>query len=599
MTNSSTTSITSTTSTITGNEDTQHKLAAPDLDSLIQSRLAKLTGGTSPASAAAAWMDWAGHLATAPATQLTLALQAWQGAVDAATAPAKSTDRRFAAPQWQQWPYDRIAQNYVNVERWWQQAASSVPGVSTHHAQQAAFFAQQLLDLASPANFLPTNPEALQATLDSGGANLLQGAHNQVQDLLHSLNAGSAVRESAYLPGRDVAITPGQVVFRNHLIELIQYAPQTATVFAEPVLIVPPWIMKYYILDLQPADSLVRYLVEHGHTVFIVSWRNPGPEDRALGMDDYLQLGVVAALNAVAQIVPKRQVQALGYCLGGTLLSIAAATLAREGDERLKSLSLLTTELDFSEPGDLSLFIDDQQLRSLEGLMAEQGYLDSAQMAGAFTLLNARDLVFSRNVSAYLLGRQAPTTDLNAWNADGTRMPFRQHSEYLRGLYRDNDLARGRYKVGGKPVVLSDIRVPIFALGTQRDNVVPWKTAYKVRLLTRSELTFCLSSGGHNVGVVNPPASADATGATGATDASVSAGPPRSYRMHSHSADARYQDPDSWLAETPSTAGSWWPAWEAWLRSHASKRVKPPAMGNEAAGLPPLQAAPGQYVLMN
>jgi polyhydroxyalkanoate synthase len=378
------------------------------------------------------------------------------------------------------------------------------------------------------------------------------------------------------------------VVFRNHLIELIQYAPQTDTVFAEPVLIVPPWIMKFYILDLSPADSLVRYLVQEGHTVFIVSWLNPDADDRDIGMDDYLKHGALAAMDAVCAIVPRRQVQGLGYCLGGTLMSIAAACMARTGDTRLKSLTLLTAEVDFSEPGDLSLFIDDSQLDILDDMMSQKGYLAGRQMAGAFALLNSRDLLWSRMVNAYLMGRSPPTSDLAAWNADATRMPYRQHSEYLRELYRDNDLAQGRYKVDGIPVALPDIRLPIFSLGTQRDTVAPWRSVYKIHLLVRGEVTFCLSSGGHNVGVVNPPTKEEVQDNEHA----------RSYQIATHAADARYTDPDTWLATAPSHPGSWWPAWSAWLRRHSGKRGAPPPMGNARAGYPVLDDAPGTYVFI-
>jgi polyhydroxyalkanoate synthase len=465
-------------------------------------------------------------------------------------------------------------------ENWWLAATTGVHGVSAHHEQQAAFLARQILDMWSPSNFLWTNPEVLQATRKSGGANLLQGAQNQWQDTVRRLNGPASNVSKGFEPGKDVAITPGKVVFRNHLIELIQYSPQTPTVFAEPVLIVPPWIMKFYILDLTPADSLVRYLVEHGHTVFIVSWLNPSAADRNLGMDDYLKSGVMAAVDAVASIVPKRRIQALGYCLGGTLLSIAAAFMARSGDTRLNSLTLLTAELDFSEPGDLSLFIDESQLHVLDDMMADKGYLDGSQMAGSFALLNARDLLWSRMVSAYLMGHSAPVSDLASWNADTTRMPYRQHSEYLRELYRDNELAQGRYKVDGKPVALPDIRLPIFCLGTQRDTVVPWRTAYKIHLLTRCEVTFCLSSGGHNVGVVNPPGS----------------GVTRSFQLSTHGADDRYMDPDTWLSTVPSHEGSWWPAWQAWLAKRSGRRVAPPPMANAAKGYPALDDAPGRYV---
>jgi len=557
-----------------------------DLDSTVHAQLAQLTMGLSPTSMALACLDWLAHLAVSPGKQQALAMQAMQQApsndLARSNAEPQAKDRRFSAPEWQRWPFDQIATTFQNQERWWMEATTGVHGVSPHHEQQVAFLARQVLDMWSPSNFLCTNPEVLATTIESGGANLLQGARNQWQDTTRLLGGLPSAGSEPFQPGKDVAITPGKVVFRNHLIELIQYAPQTKSVFAEPVLIVPPWIMKFYILDLSPADSLVRYLVEQGHTVFIVSWLNPGAEDRNLGMDDYLKSGVMAAMDAVSSIVPKRKVQALGYCLGGTLLSIAAAFMARTGDTRLNTLTLLTSELDFSEPGELSLFIDESQLNVLDNMMSDKGYLDGAQMAGAFALMNARDLLWSRMVSAYLMGRSPPASDLGAWNADATRMPYRQHSEYLRGLYRDNDLAQGRYQVDGKPVALPDIRVPIFSLGTQRDTVAPWRSVYKIHLLARSEVTFCLSSGGHNVGVVNPPGQ----------------GVSRSYQLATHAVDDHYVDPDTWLATAPARDGSWWPAWEAWLQVHAGKRVALPTMGNEAAGYPPLDNAPGRYVLI-
>lgn len=384
-----------------------------------------------------------------------------------------------------------------------------------------------------------------------------------------------------FRPGHEVAITPGKVVFRNHLIELIQYEPQTATVFAEPILIVPSWILKFYILDLSPGNSMVKYLVGKGHTVFMVSWRNPDAEDRDLGMDDYLKLGVMGAIDAVSEIIPERQIQAVGYCLGGTLLAMAAALMARSGDDRLKSLSLLASALDFTEPGELGLFIDESQLAFLDSLMYRQGYLDGKQMSNTFTLLNSRDLVWSRREREYLLGQRQPVSDLTAWNVDITRMPYRQHSEYLRRLYLKNDLAEGRYPIDGKPIALSDIRIPVFALGTQRDTVSPWVAVYRVHQLTPNvDVTFCLTTGGHNVGVVNPPGP----------------GVKRGYQLAVRKVDDPYAGPETWSATAPSHDGSWWPAWQDWLRTHTSKRGAVPAMGGDTH--PALEDAPGGYVLI-
>jgi polyhydroxyalkanoate synthase len=381
------------------------------------------------------------------------------------------------------------------------------------------------------------------------------------------------------VPGCDVAITPGKVVFRNDLIELIQYAPATKQVLAEPVLIVPSCVLKYYILDLSTHNSLVRYLVDAGHTVFMVSWRNPDMRDRNLGIEDYLHHGIRAAIDAVTAVCPGMQIHATGYCLGGTFLAAVAARMAAADDKRLASITLLAAEVDFTEAGELSLFIDESQLAYLDDLTWEQGYLDGNQMAGAFLLLNSADLIWSRNVRAYLMNEPPPATDLASWNADTTRLPHRMHSEYLRALYLNNDLASGRMRVDGRTVALSDIRAPVFLLGTERDHVSPWKSVYKLHQYADTDITFCLTSGGHNVGIVNPP------GVAG-----------RHYRIGTHAAEQRYVDADAWLTRTPEHDGSWWPAWRAWLAERSGAQVAPPPLGG-SEGLV-LGDAPGTYVLM-
>jgi polyhydroxyalkanoate synthase len=312
----------------------------------------------------------------------------------------------------------------------------------------------------------------------------------------------------------------------------------------------------------------------------MISWRNPGVEQRDLDMEDYRRLGIGQALEAIAAIVPERRVNAVGYCLGGTLLAIAAAVLARAGDERLGSVTLLAAQTDFREPGELSLFIDDGELAFLEDIMWDQGYLDTKQMAGAFQLLRSNDLIWSRLLRNYLMGRREAVTDLMAWNGDATRMPYRMHSQYLRRLFLRNDLSEGRYRVDGRPAVLSDIRAPVFAVGTESDHVAPWRSVYKIQLLTDTEVTFLLTSGGHNAGIVSEPGH-----------------PRRHYRIAHRRPDERYLDPDTWFARTAHAEGSWWPAWEAWLAARSSGQAAPPAMGAPEQGYVPLEDAPGSYVL--
>ena len=436
--------------------------------------------------------------------------------------------------------------------------------------------ASQVLDAFSPSNFFWTNPEVLRAARDSKGQNYLSGWTNLKQDLDRR-----QAPATSHVVGRDVALTPGKVVYRNELVELIQYAPQGPAVYREPVLIVPSWILKYYILDLSAHNSLVRYLVGQGHTVFMISWRNPDAHDQHLGMDDYLSLGVLDVLNEVARIGATPEVHAVGYCLGGTLLVIAAAALGsghRASEARLKSVTLLAAQTDFSEPGELGLFIDDSELNLLDAMMWKKGYLDGAQMGGSFQLLNARDMIWSRIVHEYMLGIRPDPNDLAAWNADTTRMPYRMHSEYLKRLFLDNDLAAGRYCVDGKPVALKDIRAPLFVVGTERDQVAPWRSVYKINLLSNTAVDFVLASGGHNAGIVSEPGHAR-----------------RSYQfMPRPAADGAYVGPDEWLEKAQRADGSWWPHWQQWLAAHsAAEQVTPPAMG---AGVT-LADAPGLYVL--
>ncbi len=568
-----------------------------DLDRVIHAAVAHVTGGISPLSTLTAYMDWFTHLAFSPGKQQELALKALDKSVQLTSYAMRAAtgreckdcieplpqDKRFAAPQWHQWPYNVIYQGFLLNQQWWHDATKRVRGVHQEHERMVNFAARQVLDFFSPSNFVATNPEVLSETWKSAGQNLFNGLQNWLQDALRLASNQPPVGVEQFKPGQEVAVTPGKVVFRNHLIELIQYSPVTEKVHAEPILIVPAWIMKYYILDLSPENSLVRFLVESGHTVFMVSWRNPTADDREIGMDDYLKDGVLASFDAISAIIPGRRVQALGYCLGGTLLAIACSYMARNNDRRLHTLTLLASQLDFDEPGELALFIDESQLAFLDDIMSAQGYLDGKQMLGAFALLNQRDLVFSRMIHDYLMGKRRAVSDLNAWNADATRMPYHQHSHYLHSLYLNNDFAQGRYQVEGRPVVVKDVRVPIFCLGTERDTISPWQSVYKIHLLTNADITFCLTSGGHNVGVVNPPG-----------ESSIS----RRYRLATREANAPYIDPQTWNEQAEIFEGSWWPAWEEWLRKTSGGLVDPPPMGNPSIPGAACDDAPGNYVLI-
>jgi polyhydroxyalkanoate synthase len=563
-------------------------------DRWLHAQLARLTAGVSPPALLLAYADWLSHLALSPAKQAQLLHKAWRKLhrlalyLPHAGDPGSPCcieplpqDKRFAADAWRQWPFNAWSQAFLLGQQWWHNATTGVRGVSRHHEDVVTFITRQMLDIASPSNFVPTNPEVLRRTAETLGANLAAGWANWCEDWERALAGRPPAGSEAYRVGHEVAATPGKVVLRNALVELIQYTPTTAQVHPEPVLIVPAWIMKYYVLDLQPQDSLVKYLVDRGHTVFCVSWKNPGDAERDFGMDDYLRMGLFDTLDAVGAIVPGAKVHAAGYCLGGTLLAIGAAALASRNDERLATLTLLAAQTDFSEPGEIGLFIDDAEVTFLEDVMFDRGYLTREQMAGSFQLLRSNDLVWSRHVREYLMGERAPMTALMAWNVDATRMPYRMHSEYLRGLFLGNDLAAARFRVAGRPVSLTDIRAPVFCLGTGTDHVAPWRSVYKLHLLTDTEVTFVLTTGGHNAGVVSAPGH-----------------PRRSYRVHTQAHGDKYLDPEQYLAQANAKPGSWWPEWQRWLAGHSSAPVSPPRTGAPERGLFVLGDAPGRYVLM-
>jgi polyhydroxyalkanoate synthase len=576
-----------------GENTNSYSSATASMDRIMHAMQGRATLGLSPSSLMLSYLDWVVHMGNslgkltelqrnAQAKSLAFLFHILRHSRDPEAPPfiePLPQDRRFSSEEWKTFPFNIYSQSFLLAEQWWHYATTGVRGVSKHDDAVVSFAARQLLDMLAPSNFPLTNPDIIKRTMEEGGQNLVRGFQTYMDDLERTTTGGIPAAAKEYQAGREVAVTPGKVVLRTRLIELIQYSPSTPTVQAEPILIVPAWIMKYYILDLSPHNSLVKFLVDKGHTVFMVSWKNPGAEDRNLGMDEYLRLGVMAAIDAISAIMPKTKIHAAGYCLGGTLLTVAAATMARDGDHRLASMTMLAAQIDFKEAGEIMLFIDESQVTFLEDVMWDQGMLDTKQMAGAFQLLRSNDLIWSRVVRQYLLGEPDTMNDLMAWNADATRMPYRMHSEYLRRLFLNNDLAEGRYTVDDRPIALTDIRVPIFSVGTTKDHVAPWKSTYKIHLLSDTDVTFLLTSGGHNAGIVSEPGKGK-----------------RSYQMATRQSTDRYIDPDSWVATAPKFEGSWWLAWEAWLSERSKPSAKLPQMGNAQAGYPAAENAPGQYV---
>lgn len=562
------------------------------IDRASRAAMARLTSGVSPYAAMAAWMDWGLHLSRAPGRQAELAELARDSALRLMMGPLLpddggdglgsafspgSEDHRFDHAGWAMHPFKWWMQSYLATERFWDEAAQTIRGMRPGSGPRVGFMARQMLDAISPSNVAPLNPEVLERTRTEKGANLIAGWKAWLEDAAYEATHTPHPHESNYKPGENIACTVGKVVFRNRLMELIQYAPTTETVRPEPILIVPAWIMKYYILDLSARNSLIKYLVDRGHTVFCISWTNPDESLRDVSLDDYRREGVMGALDVVSDIVPGCRIHACGYCLGGTMLSIAAATMAREGDERLATITLLAAQTDFTEAGELLMFVDDSQVAWLEDMMWDQGYLDRDQMSGAFRALRPEDLIWQRAIDRYLLAKDEPDFDILAWNADSTRMPARMHSEYLRSLFLENRLTSGRFAVECRVIALKDISAPMFVLGTETDHIAPWRSVYKATLFTENDLRFCLTSGGHNGGILTPPGKAG-----------------RHFRLGHRTMDKQYMDPDTWLAQHDPQDGSWWEPWGVWLSEHSSAPVAPPGLGSDRH--PPVCDAPGSYV---
>lgn len=490
-----------------------------------------------------------------------------------------STDHRFKNTLWsEQYPFNLYSQFFLCAEHILNVMTTNVPGVTRHNEHIVNFTLRQFMDVFSPSNFPWSNPLVIKAALEQGGINFIRGYLNFFEDVTHKLGRQPPVGTEVFQVGHDLAVTPGKVIYRNHLIELIQYTPVTRQVYSTPLLIVPAWIMKYYILDLSPYNSMVKFLVENGHTVFMISWKNPDAEDAGLGLEDYINLGIIDALKVINDILPGEKINCAGYCIGGTLLMLAASLMAARSDYRMGSITLFAAQVDFKDAGEILLFIDEKQITALEEIMYKSGYLSGEQMATCFSMLHSQDLVWSRYVQDYLLGTRYPLSDMMAWNADTTRLPYKMHSEYLRKLYLNNDFAAGKFKIKGKTLSLADIKIPIFAVSTVKDHVAPWKSVYKIHQLAHTDITYILTSGGHNSGIVSEPGHHD-----------------RSYQMLEHKRSARLYRCEEWKDIAPSYSGSWWVAWEKWLAGFSSYKIKPPVSENN--GYMVLCDAPGTYVL--
>ena len=490
---------------------------------------------------------------------------------------APEGDRRFKDEAWRDNEvFDFIRQSYLLSARYIQDVVKETEGLDPKTAQKVDFYARQFIDAMSPSNFVLTNPEVLRRTAETGGENLLKGLSNLLGDLERGkgkLRIKMTDMEAFEL-GRNIAVTPGKVIYQNDLMQLIQYQPTTETVLKRPLLIGPPWINKFYILDLRAKNSLVRWAVAQGHTVFVISWVNPDAALAEKGFEDYMTEGYLAALDAIEQATGEREINAIGYCLGGTLLGSTLAYMAARKDKRIASATFFVTMLDFEEAGELGVFIDEEQLKSLEDKMNRRGYLEGSEMATTFNMLRANDLIWSFVVNNYLLGNDPFPFDLLYWNADSTRMPARMHSFYLRKMYQENLLKDpGGISLLGVPIDLRAIKVPAYFLSTREDHIAPWKSTYRGTRLLGGKNRFVLAASGHIAGVVNPPEGG----------------------KYSHWINPELPaDPEAWLAGATEIAGSWWPDWHRWVSALAPEKV--PARVPGDGKLAPIEDAPGSYV---
>ena len=548
--------------------------------------------GLDPLNIGRSFMEMTVRLMANPARMMQAQIGFWQdymtlwqntarrmmGAPAERVIDAPSSDRRFKDDAWRDNEvFDFIKQSYLLSARYVQDVVTHVDGLEPKTAQKVDFYSRQFIDAMSPSNFLLTNPEVLRKTAETGGENLLKGLNNLLTDLergkgkLHI----KMTDMDAFRVGENIGVSPGKVVYQNELMQLIQYSPATEQVLKRPLLIGPPWINKFYILDLRPRNSFVRWAVSQGHTVFVISWVNPDEQLAEKGFDDYMQQGYLAALDAIEQATGEREVNAIGYCLGGTLLASTLAYMAAKKDDRIKSATFFVTMMDFQEAGELGVFIDEEQLQSLEEKMNMRGYLEGSEMATTFNMLRANDLIWSFVVNNYLLGNEPFPFDLLYWNSDSTRMPARMHSFYLRKMYQENLLVQpGGIELGGVSIDLRRIKTPAYFLSTREDHIAPWKSTYRGTQLLSGPKRFVLAASGHIAGVVNPPEGG----------------------KYSHWINESLPpDPEAWLAGGTEMAGSWWPDWHRWVSAQSGKAMVPARVPGEGK-LKAIEDAPGSYV---
>ena len=489
-------------------------------------------------------------------------------------------DKRFRDEAWAEHEaFDLVKQSYLVTSRWLTQTVQGVEGLDEKTAQKVDFYTRQFVDAMAPTNFLLTNPTALKATVDSRGENLVRGLQNLLDDLERGDGQIRITDAAAFELGKNVATTPGSVIYQNELIQLLQFDPTTDEVYRQPLLIVPPWINKYYILDLRPENSFIKWATERGYTVFVVSWVNPDESLAEREFEDYMLQGPLAALDAIERATGEQQVSASGYCIGGTLTAATLAYLAAKGENRIANCTFFATQVDFSDPGELSVFIDERQIASLEEVMERQGgLLDGSQMATTFSMLRSNDLIWSYVVSNYLMGKEPPPFDLLYWNSDATRMPMRMHSYYLRNMYLHNLLAQpNALSMDNVPIDLTRVNIPIYMQASKEDHIAPVGSVFKGTRIFSGPVRFMTAGSGHIAGVINHPAA-------------------NKYMHWTNENSGPYATVEEWLADATETPGSWWGDWEAWLAPQSGDRV--PARRPGEGELPVIEPAPGAYALM-